>query len=175
MDPTRLAAIPVFSSLSEQQLQAIADVAGERTLGKGETLTDEGSFGHCLFAIEEGTADVQQDGTTVRTVGKGDVVGEIAVLAAGRRSATVVATSPLRVITLFKRDVWALESEAPETAARLRELIEQRTTSAPSQTRPIAAIRAVGTSTNSDQGPAPLNVPISSMQQRPVGRAHGRN
>jgi CRP-like cAMP-binding protein len=130
MDAMRLAAIPLFSSLSEEQLHAIASVAGERTLDSGETLTDEGSFGHCIFAIEEGTGDVQRDGTTIRTVGKGDVVGEIAVLAAGRRSATIVATSPLQVITLFKRDVWALERDAPEAATKLRELLEQRTASA---------------------------------------------
>jgi CRP-like cAMP-binding protein len=130
MDRSRLAAVPLFSSLPEEQLQAVEAVAGERTLEEGETLTDEGGFGHCLFVIEEGTADVQQDGTTIRSVGKGDVVGEIAVLAAGRRSATIVATSPLRVMTLFKKDVWALDREAPEAARKLRELLESRTTPA---------------------------------------------
>lgn len=128
MEQARLAAIPLFSSLPEEQLQAVAAAAGERTFDEGETLTDEGSFGHCLFAIEEGTADVRQDGATIGSVGKGDILGEIAVLAAGRRSATVVATSPLRVITFFKRDVWALEREAPEAASRLRELLEERRT-----------------------------------------------
>ena len=132
MERGRLAAIPLFSSLPEEQLQAVAAVAGEHTVDEGETLTDEGSFGHCLFAIEEGTADVQQDGTTIRSVGKGDIVGEIAVLAAGRRSATVVATSPLRAITLFKRDVWALERDAPEAARRLREVLEERRAPDPS-------------------------------------------
>jgi CRP-like cAMP-binding protein len=132
MERGRLAAIPLFSSLPEEQLQAVAAVAGEHTVDEGETLTDEGSFGHCLFAIEEGTADVQQDGTTIRSVGKGDIVGEIAVLAAGRRSATVVATSPLRVITLFKRDVWSLERDAPEAARRLREVLEERRAPDPS-------------------------------------------
>jgi CRP-like cAMP-binding protein len=58
-------------------------------------------------------------------VGPGDVVGEIAVLASGRRVASVVATSPVRAIALFKRDVWALENEAPEAARRLRAAIEQ--------------------------------------------------
>jgi CRP-like cAMP-binding protein len=128
MDPARLAAIPLFSSLPQEQLAAIAAGVGERMVEQGATLTDEGDFGHCLFAIEEGTAEVRQSGTTIRSVGNGDIIGEIAVLAAGRRSATVVATSRLRVITLFKRDVWALERQAPEAAKRLRELLEQRTT-----------------------------------------------
>jgi CRP/FNR family transcriptional regulator, cyclic AMP receptor protein len=130
MDRSRLAAAPLFASLPEAQLQAIAAVASERTLEKGQSLTDEGSFGHGLFVIEEGTADVQQEGKTIRSIGKGDIVGEIAVLAAGLRSASVVATSPLRVIVLFKRDVWALEREAPEVGKKLRELLESRTTPA---------------------------------------------
>ena len=48
------------------------------------------------------------------------------MLVAGRRSASVVATTPMRLITLFKRDVWALEDDAPEAARRLRELIGTR-------------------------------------------------
>jgi CRP-like cAMP-binding protein len=127
VDQSRLAAIPLFASLPAEQLQAVAAVASERTFEKGETLTEEGSFGHGLFVIEEGTAEVQQEGTTIRSAAKGDVIGEIAVLAAGRRSATVVATSSLRVIALFKPDVWALERQAPEVAETLRGLIERRT------------------------------------------------
>jgi CRP-like cAMP-binding protein len=81
-------------------------------------LTRQREFGHCLYAIEEGTADVMCDGEKLRTVSAGDIIGEIAVLAAGRRSATVVA--------FFKRDVWALEQEAPEASRLLRGLLETR-------------------------------------------------
>ena len=42
------------------------------------------------------------------------------VLSSGRRTASVVATSPLVAIGLFKRDVWALDREAPGAADRLR-------------------------------------------------------
>lgn len=51
------------------------------------------------------------------------MVGEIAVVASGRRTATIVATSPMRVIVLFKRDVWALEQSSPVISERLRELL----------------------------------------------------
>jgi CRP/FNR family transcriptional regulator, cyclic AMP receptor protein len=63
-------------------------------------------------------------GDKVREVGPGDVIGEIAVLASGRRTASVVATSPVQVIALFKRDVWRLEDDAPEAAGRLRAAME---------------------------------------------------
>jgi hypothetical protein len=58
------------------------------------------------------------------------VVGEIAVLASGRRTASVVATSALTLISLFKRDVWALDREAPEAARRVRAAFDARASSA---------------------------------------------
>lgn len=126
MDRQRLTAIPLFSTLPEPELTAVAARAGELEVEEGNMLVTEGEFGHCLYAIESGTADVTRDGETIRTLGPGDVVGEVAVLAAGRRSASIVATSPMRLVTFFKRDVWALEDDAPEAARRLRELIGTR-------------------------------------------------
>jgi CRP-like cAMP-binding protein len=84
-----------------------------------------------MFVIESGTAEVSLGGVAVGSVGPGDVVGEVAVLASGRRTASVVATSPMRVLALFKRDVWALEREAPEAARRLREALEAHLSTAP--------------------------------------------
>jgi CRP-like cAMP-binding protein len=130
VETQRVAAIPLFAGLPEAERAAIAAVAGELEIGAGDALTVEGDFGHAVFAIEEGTAEVRCDGKLVRQVGPGDVVGEIAVLASGRRTATVVATSPMRVLSLFKRDVWALEQEAPEAARRLRELLARDTAQA---------------------------------------------
>ena len=103
----------------------MASVAGESQVAAGEALAAEGDFGHAVYAIESGTADVIAGGVTIRSIGPGDVVGEIAVLVAGRRTASVVATSPLRVISLFKRDVWALERTAPEAARRLGVLLAE--------------------------------------------------
>jgi CRP-like cAMP-binding protein len=126
MDPHRLAAIPLFSTLPEPELTVVAARAGELDVGEGHMLVTEGEFGHCLYAIESGSADVTRDGETIRALRRGDVIGEVALLVAGRRSASIVATSPMRLITFFKRDVWALEDEAPEAARRLRELIGTR-------------------------------------------------
>jgi CRP-like cAMP-binding protein len=125
VDRSRVAPLSALDGVPEEEIDAVARVATEREFADGETMMTEGDFGHSLFLIEEGSADVLSDGTKVGAVGAGDVVGEIAVLASGRRVASVVATSPLRAIALFKRDVWALESEAPEASRRLRAAIEQ--------------------------------------------------
>lgn len=126
METARLAAIPLFSGLDDSDLGAIAAVASEVEASAGQKLATEGDFGHALYAIESGTANVTVDGTNVRTLGPGDVFGEIAVLSSGRRTASVVATSPMRLLALFKPGVWALEKQAPEAAERLRTLIAER-------------------------------------------------
>ena len=125
VDRTRLAALSVFEGLPEHELDAVAAVASEHEVAAGDTLITEGDFGHSLFVIEHGSADVLVAGDTVRSVGPGDVVGEIAVLASGRRTASVVATSHVRAIALFKRDVWALERGGAETVQRLRAAVQE--------------------------------------------------
>jgi CRP-like cAMP-binding protein len=101
-------------------------VASEREFAAGETLMSQGDFGHSLFLVEAGSAEVTVNGARVAVVGPGDVVGETAVLVSGRRTASVVATSALRAIAFFKRDVWGLEREAPEAARRLRAALDER-------------------------------------------------
>ncbi len=126
METSRLAAIDLFADLEPRHLDALAAVARESEAAPGEELATQGDFGHALYAIEEGTAEVTRDGETVRMLGPGDVFGEVAVIAAGRRTATVVAATPMRLIVLFKRDIWALEKASPEASLRLRQLVADR-------------------------------------------------
>jgi CRP-like cAMP-binding protein len=120
IDESRIAAIPFFAELPFADRAALAAAAGEYSVESGTALTTEGDFGHGFFAIEDGTADVFRDGAHVATLGPGDVFGEIALIASGRRTASVVATSPMRLITLFKRELWAIEQKSPELAEALR-------------------------------------------------------
>jgi CRP/FNR family cyclic AMP-dependent transcriptional regulator len=126
IDPSRLTGMAFFAELDPEDLEKIAEKASETDAEVGQALATEGDFGYALYAIESGTADVSSDGNLLRTLGPGDVFGEIAILASGRRTASVVATTPMRLITLFKRDVWALERDCPGVAERLRALIAER-------------------------------------------------
>ena len=126
METSRLAAIPLFADLDAAELLALSGAASEVELGEGETLASEGDFGHSMFVIESGIVEVTVDGTFVATLGPGDLFGEMAVLASGRRVASGVAKSPLQLIAFFKRDVWALGQRQPEVAERLRTLIAER-------------------------------------------------
>ena len=125
MEISRLTAFPLFAGLGDDDLQPIAAAASEVDAAEGDSLATEGDFGYALYAIESGTADVSADGEHLRSLGPGDVFGEIAIISSGRRTASVRATSPMRLIALFKRDVWALEKRSPEAVGRLRALIAE--------------------------------------------------
>jgi CRP-like cAMP-binding protein len=127
VDRARLAALALFADLPDEELDAVARVAEEvRFDGAGQPVTTEGEFGHTLYVIESGSAEVSVDGDPVGAVQPGDVIGEIAVLRSGRRTASVVTSSPVVALAFFKRDVWALERSAPLAAQRLRDAAERR-------------------------------------------------
>lgn len=123
MDPENLRTVPIFASMSEPDLRKIATFATEDSAPAGATLMREGDYSNDMIAIESGTADVLRDGRTIRTLGPGDVFGEIGVLARELRTATVVASSPMRLIRLTSWDVKRLPRE---TRDRLAELVETR-------------------------------------------------
>ena len=126
MDSSDLATLPLFGALTEDQLERVAAACEELAVEEGTTLVREGDFGHAVFAITAGTADVVHEGAVINTLGSGDYFGEIAVMSGGRRSASVVATSPLVLVTIFNREIWRLEREAPAVANVLREAISAR-------------------------------------------------
>jgi CPA1 family monovalent cation:H+ antiporter len=120
MDAEHLAAIPLFADLTLDQRESVARMCEEIDIKAGETLLREGDFGYAMFAITSGNAQVIQNGEVIRVLGSGDVFGEIAVLVSGRRTASVVATTPMKLVTVFNRDLWRLERDIPEVATALR-------------------------------------------------------
>lgn len=126
MDPARLKRIPVFSDLTDDELLHIANLAAEVSVPEGKELVREGDYSYDLLAIQEGTARVEKGGAEVAELGPGDVVGEMGVLERSQRSATVVATSPMQLITLTSWDIRRLTKSAPKAVDHLRELIAAR-------------------------------------------------
>jgi CPA1 family monovalent cation:H+ antiporter len=127
VEQTLLATNPFFAGLPEDELEAVIRVATVLEFPAGDALTTEGEFGHALYIVHSGEAEVTRNGTRVGSIGAGDVVGEIAVLVSGRRTASIVATSPLTVVALFKRDVWRLERDAPEAGRRVQAALDAHT------------------------------------------------
>ena len=123
MDPNLLKAIPLFSSLSDSALDTVAVFATETSVSAGKRLVHEGDYSYDLIVIESGTADVIKGGEVIGSLGPGDVFGEMGVLAGAKRMADVVATSPMRLITLSKWDVRRISSEIND---QLQAIVKER-------------------------------------------------
>ena len=126
MDPARLKKIPVFADLSDEELGHIAALAAEVSVPEGKELVREGDYSYDVLAIEEGTARVDRHGEHIADLGPGDVFGEMGVLRREQRNATVVATSPMLLVTLTSWDVRRLRKTAPNAVDHLREVVAQR-------------------------------------------------
>jgi CRP-like cAMP-binding protein len=123
MDPARLTAIPIFSELSEEEAKRLAAFASETSAAEGQMLMKEGDYSVELIAIEEGTADVIHGGTTIASVGPGDLIGEMGLLERRPRNADVIATSPMRLIKLTH---WEIRRMSEDTVNRIKATIEER-------------------------------------------------
>ena len=126
MDAAPLKRIPLFSDASDEQLRRVAVFAESKEIPEGNTVIEEGSYSHELFAIEEGTAEVTRDGEHIADLGPGDIFGEAGMLDDEMRSATVTATSRLRLISMGHFEVKKLEKDAPDVYARIEALVEAR-------------------------------------------------
>jgi len=122
----KLAEIPLFASLSKREREQIARAADEVEVAEGKHLAEQGQFAYAFVAVGEGTADVLKDGEKLRELGPGDFFGEIGLLEAERRTATVVATSPMRLIVIFGPNLRSLEREMPQLSQQLRSAIRDR-------------------------------------------------
>ena len=123
MDPNRLKAIPLFSHLSEDEAHRLSAFATETSIADGQILMKQGDYSTELIAIEEGTADVVRDGNKIASLGPGDLIGEMGLLAREPRNADVIATSPMRVMKLTH---WEIRRMSEETLARIREIVAKR-------------------------------------------------
>lgn len=126
MDAEGLASVPLFASLSDDARRKLAFWVNELSVSEGKHLVEEGDYSYDLFIIQDGTAAVEHDGTQVAELGSGDFFGEMGVLQGAQRNATVVAKTPMRLLTLSSWDVKRLRKTAPELLDQLSAAIEER-------------------------------------------------
>jgi CRP-like cAMP-binding protein len=126
MDPNRLKTVPLFDGLSKKELQQVGGWTDEVEIAAGKHLAEQGEFAYEFFVIESGTADVSQGGRYITTLGPGDFFGEIGLVRSSRRTASVVATAPMILIVMARREFQAMEADLPHVAEKIRHKIEER-------------------------------------------------
>src|SRR4051812_28252391 len=126
VDVAELDGIPLFAGLGSSTREQVARLSDEVDVPAGKELAHQGNFAHEFFVILDGRAEVTQDGRIVRQLGPGDFFGEIGVLESERRTATVTASTPMRLAVLFAPSFRQIEATMPEVAREVRGAIRER-------------------------------------------------
>ena len=118
--------LPLFELCSKRDLRRIAALAVEREIDEGSELIREGEPGTEFYVVVDGEIDVRRRGRRVASLGAGSYVGEIALLSRSPRTATVVATTPLRVLAIAGRDFVELLDSIPELWLKVARTLADR-------------------------------------------------
>lgn len=123
--------VRVFGGLSEEDLEAIAEVSVSRRFETGEVVFREGDGGDTCYIVRSGLARAVRQHSDGRSItlahfGIGDIFGELAMFDEEPRSATVDVIEEVEVVAIPGRDMQRLMREYPEIAVKLIAALAQR-------------------------------------------------
>jgi CRP/FNR family cyclic AMP-dependent transcriptional regulator len=121
-----LEVVPLFAALTTNERAWVARWADEIDVAEGTALLVQGHLPHEFFVVLEGRVEVRKDGAHVADLGPGDFFGEIAIVEHDRRTATVVAETPVRAIVMHSREFQAMRAEMPTVAEQIERAIHDR-------------------------------------------------
>jgi CRP-like cAMP-binding protein len=128
MDATQLKRIPIFEDVPDEDLTVITTFATSDEVPDGAVIVKEGDYANAFMAIEEGTAKVTRDGQQVGELGPGDIFGEIGLLEKEKRTATVEATSRVKLIKIEHWELQRMKKKLPGVYEKIAKLAEERGT-----------------------------------------------
>jgi CRP/FNR family transcriptional regulator, cyclic AMP receptor protein len=178
-DKTALfAGLPIFSSLSEEELSELAALAVPRNWEAGEVVFREGDRGETCFVIQTGAVRVLRGSPggrsiTLAEMRDGDMFGELAIFDGEERSATVEAIEETSAVALLASDVRRLLLSHPDTAVKMLSALARRLRTANEQIARqsfqtvagrVAAALLEQVDARSDGGEEPRDVLIEATQ-----------
>jgi CRP/FNR family transcriptional regulator, cyclic AMP receptor protein len=134
-----LRSIPIFAKIEPAKLKLLAFTSERLRFMDGDEICHQGEVGDSAYIILEGEADVLVDTPggklRVATVGKNDIIGEIAILCDVPRTATVTASTDVETLKVSKDNFFQLVTQFPqigvevmhELASRLHHTTQQLT------------------------------------------------
>jgi len=114
--------VPLFASLPDGRLHELATLAAPVSLPAGAVLFERGDPGDALYVIRHGRLEVVVDGEVVREAGRGEVLGELALLTGEPRNATVRARRDSELYAVRRADLDVLLADPGSARALVRHL-----------------------------------------------------
>jgi putative ABC transport system ATP-binding protein len=121
-----LRGVSIFERASKNELARVAAVACEEHYAQAVTLVREGQYDDGFFIILHGEVDVRRKGRLLRTLGRGEFFGEIALLARSPRTATVTTGTPVEALRLAGKDFKKVLRSSPTLSLKVGEALADR-------------------------------------------------
>ncbi len=121
-----LRSIPLFSRLGKREIERLGQLVDEIDVPGGHVLMRQGDRGSEMFVLASGRVRVERDGKVLAERGAGEVLGEIALLSEGPRTATVTTVGPARLFVVAHREFHALMDEMPSVRLAVLEALAER-------------------------------------------------
>ena len=121
-----LRAVPLFVGLDDNELKAVGALCDEHDAPAGHELTHEGTFGNEFYMILKGEVRIHRAGATIRTLGPGDFLGEIALVDHGQRTVSATCETPCRLLVLGYRQFHSLLDAQPDIRVHVLEALARR-------------------------------------------------
>ena len=121
-----LAGVRLFAGVTAAGIEELGAIADEIEVRAGTVLTHQGYREGYFFIVVEGRVRIERDGRTLNTLGPGEFLGEIALLDAGPRTATAVAETEARLLSLNYEMFHELLGASPEIRAAILEVVGER-------------------------------------------------
>lgn len=120
-----LAKAPLFEGLSKKELTQLARMTDDLEVEAGYVLCKEGQLGHEFFVVMDGEVEISRGGRRLES-GSQDFFGEIALIADVRRTATVIAKTPLRFFVITARDFRVMLDDHPTVERKVLRAVAKR-------------------------------------------------
>ena len=120
-----VARIPLFRTLTASEIADVMTMLRAQKVDSGTVIARRGEPAHAMYLIADGEVEVKLRHKHLR-LGTGQFFGEIAALRRTRRSATVTAVTPTRLLVLDALDLHALMDSQPALAARIEEAAREK-------------------------------------------------
>jgi CRP-like cAMP-binding protein len=114
-----LGSVGLFEGLSQKELTQVHRQAREGEFSAGDVIVTEGETGVGFHLILSGRAKVLAGKRTIATLGPGDFFGELSLIDRGPRTATVVANTTLKTLSLVSWEFLPMLDRNPSIARKL--------------------------------------------------------
>jgi CRP/FNR family transcriptional regulator, cyclic AMP receptor protein len=118
--------VPLFSGFDEDELRRVADLSRIVEAPAGTVVTQIGEPGDSFFVIIDGTVTVRTPVGAGSQLQPGDFFGEMSLLDGEPRSATIVATTDVRLLIVDRANFWRLLDETPDLIRRILTILSRR-------------------------------------------------